>query len=296
MSLIDVNDTTDLNQLENDLTEAVGNKPADDANQVDQNAKPADANEVSRPDWIDEKFWTGNTEESAQKQHEAYLNLQSAHGRMANDLGVQRKLTDRILNLEEKRENDIQQNTPDPVEVSGADLLNNPTEALDTYLEQREAGQNDATSQRLSQLEAELANERFVARHPDFNQVAASSEFSDWVNQTPYRAALANSAQQGDMGSASALLDEFKASQPAKGLGTTEGDEGGEIAPVASGDLTEEARAAALESTSSGENQASGKTYSRAALMRLRVEKPDVYGDPAFQSEIMKAYSEGRVK
>jgi hypothetical protein len=61
----------------------------------------------------------------------------------------------------------------------------------------------------------------------------------------------------------------------------------------------EAARKVSLE-TSSGAGGSDGikkgKTYSRADLMRLRIEDPDSYYDDAFQAEILRAYNEGRVK
>ena len=285
MSLVDVTETHDLTQLEKDLTEAVTATPAPDGQ-----APTEDASNDDRPDWIEEKFWTGSVEGSAEKQHSAYMSLQSAHGRMANDLGTQRKLTDRILNLEEKRHNDLEVNTPaDELTISGADLLDKPAETLERYLSARDAGSQDATSIRLAELEGELAQNKFVARHADFNDVANSTEFSTWVNQNQYRLNLANAARENNWEAASILLDEFKATRPAPAGDETVDDNS---AP----NLTEEARQAGLESTSSSDSTVSRKIYSRAALMQLRVEKPNTYADPAFQEEIMLAYSEGRVK
>jgi hypothetical protein len=43
-----------------------------------------------------------------------------------------------------------------------------------------------------------------------------------------------------------------------------------------------------------GTGETSKKVYRRADLIRLRLENPDRYD--ALQDEIMKAYSEGRVK
>lgn len=287
MSLVDTKpETFDLNQLEKDITESISAKAPDGE---DPNAAST-TDDAERPDWIEEKFWTGDAEASAKKQHDAYISLQSAHGRMANDLGTQRKLTDRILNLEEKRTNDLEQNTPDPITISGADLLDKPTETLERFLDSRDNTAQDANSVRLDALEAGLAQERFVMRHTDFNEVANSPEFNDWVGKTAYRLNLASAAQQGNWQAATALLDEFKAGRPATTADPIVDDKAADA-------LTEEARAAALESTSSSSDPAKGgKIYSRAALMELRLKKPATYADEAFQAEIMQAYREGRVK
>jgi hypothetical protein len=60
---------------------------------------------------------------------------------------------------------------------------------------------------------------------------------------------------------------------------------------------TEGARKASLEGGSGNDAAApTGKVYRRADLIRLKMEKPQVYEDPGFQAEILLAYAQGRVK
>jgi hypothetical protein len=59
----------------------------------------------------------------------------------------------------------------------------------------------------------------------------------------------------------------------------------------------EKARAASLENGGAGGGgKPQGKIYKRADLIRLRIEKPSLYYSDEFQSEIMKAYNEKRVR
>jgi hypothetical protein len=94
-------------------------------------------------------------------------------------------------------------------------------------------------------------------------------------------------AAQGDWNTADALLSDFKEfqalAQPQQ----------------SSNQNLKAAQAASLESgkaSSSAVKGSTGPVISRADLMRLRLEKPDVYADPTFQAKIVQAYAEGRVK
>jgi len=266
-----------------DLTEAV-TAPAETPSDT-----PASTPETSdQPDWIEDKFWTGDVAESAAKQHDAYVSLQSSYGRMANDLGTQRKLTDRLLDL--KREDDLTQNTPAQTpEIDGVKLLDNPNETLDAYVSPKIAESNKEINERLAKMEAEIAQDNFVKKHPEAGTMGNDPDFVKWVNGSPYRASLGNAASQGDFLAADELLTEWKDRLAAVTPAAKEDAEEGEDPNLAA------ARAASLESNSGGKT-ASGKVYERNALIKLKLEKPHVYEDPKFQAEIMRAYAEGRVK
>lgn len=221
-----------------------------------------------------------------------YRNLEAAHGRMANDLGAQRQLSDRLLEL--KRNDDLGQNTPpkkpEKVNVTAADLLEKPTEALERFADSREAAVVAQVNDRLNRVEAALVQREFAAKHPDANTVAQSPEFIDWVKASPVRQRAAQAAVQGHFGAADDLLTEFKAIKPAK---AKEDDEKQE-------DNLTAARKSALDGGGAGGpdpgNKKSGKVYSRSDLMRLRIEKPETYYNEDFQQEITIAYAQGRVK
>lgn len=284
------NNAGDLSTLVNDLQEATANQPAPDGDPATQTTETSTD---SRPDWIDEKFWTGDVSESASKQHQSYLNLQTAYGRMANDLGNQRKLTDRLLDL--KRDTDLNRNTPEPVQVEGADLLDKPNETLDRFLEPRLKETTQQLQDRLAGIEAALAQQAFVSQHPDYNEIANDPQFGNWANATPYRAAAAQRAISGDYDAANELLTEYKLQRQTGNQQASNAD-AGNVGNAPSGDDVNGARAASLESTASGQSTASGKVYSRSDLIRLKLEQPAVYEDLKFQDEIMRAYAEGRVK
>jgi len=225
---------------------------------------------------------------------DVYRNTESALGRANNDLGTQRKLTDRLLDL--KRADDLQTNgsakpSTAPVEVSSTDLLSDPTKTLDQVIKSHPLIANSPTAQKLQQLEAQLAEQQFVAKHPDYANFVGNAEFDAWVQASPIRARAAQVAAAGDYAIAADLLTEYKSqARPA-------------AAAAAPAKTVEAARNVGLESgsaaapaNSAGGSGKAGKVYRRVDLINLKLTRPDFYSDPAFQAEIMQAYAEGRVK
>jgi len=270
-------------QLEKDLAEAV----------VQPAATPAQTPATPTPA-VDDRLPPKLRGKKLEDIVEMYTNLESQYGRMANDLGQQRKLTDRLLDL--KRETDLQSQTPPRVDLKGADLLENPAEALDRFLAAREASRTNETAQRLQELELRLARQTFTQRHPDYEQYSADQGFHAWVASSPYRQRVGQAAAQGDLGAADELLTEYKERQKAGASVPTPTPK----PPVNDGLAA--ARAASLESSAApsgdgaGRGKVAGKVYRRADLLLLKMQKPDVYYDDTFQAEILRAYSEGRVK
>lgn len=279
-SIVDVDNAPgDVEGLEKSLAEAVtADKRPDD--QRTNNMEPAAASQQKADPLAGTKFEGKGIEELL----DSYNNLQSAYGRMANDLGTQRKLTDQLLDL--KRDNDLQSNAQPLPKVDPAQLLDDPTQALDGYLAEREARNQRMYDERLAQMEAQMQADRFMQKHPDFMEVGQSEEFRAWAQATPVRNTAANLAAQGDWNAADALLNEYKSEIAKKGDPVKNAEREG----------IEAARKVGLESAASEGSTSSGKVYRRADLIELKLRKPHVYGDPAFQAEILKAYSEGRVK
>jgi hypothetical protein len=275
-SLVDATDTSgNLAQIEQDLAAAVLARPSE---------KPEVKKQEDKPVLDGDDIPTKLRGKSLTEVVGIYRDLESAYGRQANDLGTQRKLTDRLLDL--KRETDLGNNSaPEKVQIKSDELLENPTAALEKYNAPRDAEQ----AQRLAALEAQLAAQTFIGRHPDYQSYVNNPEFTDWVKASPTRARAAAVAAGGDWSAAADLLDEYKAIK-ASNVKKDEAEE--------TDDNLDDARKASLESSSQGTPGAKkgGKVYSRASLMKLRVEKPDAYYREDFQAEILQAYAEGRVK
>jgi len=283
----------DLAALEQTLKDATKKAPAS----APTGATQPEGQTTTKPDYIQEKFWNGNEVESLRKQAEAYPSLQSAYGRMANDLGTQRKLTDQLLALD-KRATDLE-GTPAAVKtapkVNARDLVDKPTETLDAYWKQREADLRAEMDAREQKYQAAAAERDFLAKHADFQIVTQSPEFMTWVHSSPLRQRAAALAGTGNYVVADELLTEYKivkgqapdkAAAPDRGTTTNSNTT-----------VNDAARKAVLETAAStGGAAGKGSTYRRSDLIKLKMEKPQVYADPAFQNEILRAYAEGRVK
>jgi hypothetical protein len=278
----------DLTALESTLKNATAGKP--DASAPTGTSKQSD--DASKPDWIEDKFWNGDLTESMQKQAQAYKPLQSTLGRMANDLGTQRKLTDQILALD-KRPDTSTPSAKTPPKVDPRALVDDPTATLDAYWQQREAALRKEFEDRQAQSNIVAAEHAFRTKHGDFDAVTSDPKFASWVKSSPLRTRAAALAGQGNYVIADELLTEYKALNGKAPAPAEDPNRGSDDA------ATDAARKAALESAAQSGGAGSGAkgpVYRRADLIKLKMEKPQVYSDPTFQNEILRAYAEGRVK
>lgn len=288
IEIIDTDNTPgDLNDLEKSLAEDVAARATAPANQQE----PAKGTPETAPeeDQIPEKYKGKQLKDVI----DMYENLHSAYGRMANDLGTQRKLTDQLLDL--KRADDLARNRPEPRKVSAEDILERPSETIEALVEQRLKATAEENEQRIRQVELELRQKQFVEKHPDYEKIAADPGFSQWIQANPYRARTALAAAQGDWDAGDYLLTEYKERTHKKPDAPAESAP----APSAYDAGIEAARKAQLESgsgNSASANRSGKRVYRRADLIALKLRKPHVYEDPDFQEEILRAYAEGRVK
>jgi hypothetical protein len=272
----------DLSQLEKDLSQAAQSRKT--ATVAKKQVKKVDE---SSNDDEDADLPVKLRGKSKREIAEMYGHLESSHGRMANDLGTQRKLTDRLLDL--KRDTDLHSNgAPQKVEIKSSELLENPTAALERFSQAREKTQEQRMAETGTAPRGAVSS---LISTPTISKSHRVPDFAQWVQASPIRVRAAQAVQAGDWSLAGDLLSEFKITRQ-KAQDEARG-------PV---DEEAEARAAAkkasLESGSQGNAGAKkgGKIYRRADLMRLKAERRDVYEDEDFQREILLAYAEGRVK
>jgi hypothetical protein len=289
VSLVDtVDGLGDLAAIEKELTEAVAQsasstKAGTSLANTPQTGNNTPIKQTLEGDDVPVKLRGKSLEEVAAM----YANLESAYGRQANDLGTQRKLTDRLLDL--KRESDLTSNSPrrELPSVRTNDLLENPAEVIDNIVSERVRAIQSENAAQLSQMEASLARDKFVAKHNDYQDVANDPEFVSWIQKSSYRMRAASAAYNGDWAAADELVSDYKERKPAPRKED----------PATNTEHLEAARAASLESgvAPEGASTKKGKTYKRTDLMRLRVEKPDLYYSDEYQAEILRAYAEKRV-
>lgn len=217
-----------------------------------------------------------------------YRNLESHQGRLANELGQQRRTLDQLLLS--KRASDLQSNGQDtPTELTAAELLERPTEAVSRVVDSHTRTQMQPLEQRLNSLEQALSVNALAAKHGnDWATTVQGQDFQTWAAKTPLRMAAVARARQGDITSADALLTEFKDSAPPK----TAAQLAAEMAQQQAGKVGLES----VQAGSDGGTAASGKIFRKQDLWALRVNDPDKYDSDEVQAAIMKAYAEGRVR
>jgi hypothetical protein len=274
------NNTDGLSQLEKDIQAAnlARNTKVKGSKEVKVETSSDEAEETDLP----EKY----RGKSKREVIEMHRNLESSHGRMANDLGTQRHLTDVLLGL--KRDRDLQANGGEKP-VTGDELLADPAKAIERTIAPREKAQHE----RIDNIEQQLRIQAFASQHPDYQSYVGNAEFDSWIRSSPIRVRAAASAAGGDWSSAGDLLTEFKAH---KAAGSKKVDDEVDEEPE---DNLKAARKVQLESSSQSASSGGkkvGKLYKRAEIMKLRLKKPDVYYSDEFQQEIVRAYAEGRVK
>jgi BMFP domain-containing protein YqiC len=238
---------------------------------------------VKTEDRTDPRFKGKSTEEVI----EMYRNLESHQGRLANELGQQRRTLDELLLA--KRASDLQTNGAEPSQaLTAADLLERPTEAVAKVVDDRTRSTLQPFEQRLMGIEARLAASAVANKHgANWEDTVKSAAFQTWAAKTPMRMNLVAAARSGNWDAADALLVEFKDMH-----GSTS------AAATAEQAAQEAARKATLEGTQAGSDggtAVTGKKYRQQDLWALRVNNPDEYEKPEVQAAIMRAYREGRV-
>lgn len=260
MALIDDND--ELTPV-NDISEL------DAEAQKQEAAAPAEAPEVKIPD----KYRGKSLEEIVEMHQQAERLI----GRQAQEVGEVRRLADQLLKQQ------LSQKQPEPIkEENELDFFEDPKLAVKKAVESHPdvlAAKQAAAQMRQLQTQAALAK-----KHPDFAEVVRDGEFIEWVKASPMRLnmyALADA--QYDFNAADELISTFKQIRTAKTQ---------QVQETATATRDKNLKAASVDTGGTGET--SKKIYRRADLIRLRLENPDRYD--ALQDEIMKAYTEGRVR
>lgn len=268
-----------VDQLEEDLTENLtGNV------EVEQGEAPEKSEDEGDNFEMPEKFRGKTAEEIAQ----IYLEEQSYRGKLENQLGEYRQMTDRLLNLEEKRVSDLEKGGAEDIDydIDPTELLSNPKEVLDAYLSKKLSSDEGYSQlqQRLDAIEKQTIQEQFANKHPDVQQVASDPAFQEWVNANPYRSNMAAQAVQNeDYASLDYLLTDYKERQ---GSAAAEPDN-------QKANEVQRAKSIVTETSSSGGTSNAGKVYSRREIVNMKINRPREW--EARQHEFTQAYLDGRV-
>lgn len=142
-----------------------------------------------------------------------YSELEKLNSRQAQTLGDYRKTIDEfIINPTHTTEANASEELPSPITVD--ELYDDPNAAVlkaveshPAIREARELKHSIEQDRRQSELDA------FAARHEDYNEIATSPEFQNWVVENPTRTDLFNRGNQYDFSAADALFSLYKAEQ-----------------------------------------------------------------------------------
>ena len=229
----------------------------------------AEAPKVEIPD-----KYRGKSLEDIVKMHQEAEKL---IGKQAQEVGEVRKLADELL----KQQLSTTQQVPTKEETE-VDFFEDPKKAVQSAVEKHPdvLAAKDAAL-RLKRMEAQA---KLQQKHPDLGEIVQNNDFVEWVKASPMRMKLyAEADTQFDTDAADELLSTFK---ELKAVRQQQSRSDGEAVRQQS------LKAAAVDVGGTGES--SKKVYRRADLIRLRMTDPARY--EALSDEIMKAYSENRVK
>jgi hypothetical protein len=269
MAIID-----ELDENDSQSQEEFSNITDTDTAQKVQETETDNAPEEVKDD-IPEKYRGKSVAEIARMHAEA----EKLIGKQANEVGELRKLTDEILKQQ------LASTQPKQQEETEVDFWSDP----DTYLNKKLETHPDILAARQLQIQQKMQQTASLLQknHPDFQQIASSQDFQDWVAKSKVRTELYVRADKDfDYDSADELLTSYKALRGVKQ----------EVAQQQVKDLADnrqkQLKAASVDS--GGGNETSRKIYRRSDLIRLKMTDPARYD--ALQPEIMAAYQEGRVK
>ncbi len=241
-------------------------------------------------DDLPEKY-KGKTVAEVARMH---MNAEKKLSQTGQELGTLRTLADQVLNLKKENVPQVPETPRKPITVD--EIFADPDTAIRQTIGQSDVAKKaEEASSKVDNLERQLALREFEARHPSYKNDLQDPAFQDWVANNPARVELFRRADSFDVHSADALWQMW--------------GEHNELANVkAKREQAQQKRREALDagktvSDASTDSPSKGPTYSRAKLMELQMKAHG--GDPAararwndqaFQGELLKAYSEGRVR
>lgn len=216
---------------------------------------------------------------------DSYVNLERELGRKAQEIGELRQLTDQIL----RQQISQPQTKPSEPELDDTDFFVDPKAAIEKAVASHPKirqfeEQTRFSIQQQQQAKAQRAEQAFKEKHGDFEDILKEEDFQKWVTSSPVRQQLFAQANANyDFYAGDELFSTYKELRKVK-----------QAQKEKQADETKASlRAASMPSGVSGQ-ESSVKVYRRADLIRLKMTDPSRYD--AMSDEILKAYSEGRVK
>ena len=227
-------------------------------------------------DDLPDKYQGKTTAEIARMHQE----LEKRLGQQSQEVGELRRHFDEYV----QTSINAQQSAPEAPVEEDVDFFADPARAMAQAIERH------PTLQQAQAVAAEMAKSQALAKlktnHPDMDEVLANSKFQDWVKASEIRTKMYQEAdQQYDFAKANELLNLYK--ERATVVEQTKVVE-------KQAQKNEIKKASTGTARSNPEGGTSRKVYRRRDIIELMNTDPARY--EALMPEIMKAYSEGRVK
>ncbi len=247
----------------------------------DVDTQASDTPEVDEPtsneDDLPEKYQGKSASEIAQMHRE----LEQRLGSQSQEVGELRKAFDEMVKSSIAAQQ--QPSAPEP-EANELDFFTDPNAAVN------QAISNHPSLKQAQAVAAEMAKSQSLAKlqaaHPDMKEVLQDNGFNEWVQKSNIRKQLFQQAdQQYDFEAANELLSLYKERK-----GVVQQTAAAE--KVAKKNEVKNASTGSARSNPEGQN--TKKVYRRRDIIELMNRDPKRY--EAMMPEIMKAYSEGRVK
>jgi hypothetical protein len=207
--------------------------------------------------------------------------LEKRLGQQSSEVGELRQAFDEMV----KNSMTAQQApTPEVTEVEDVDFFADPKAAVNAAIANNPVLRQMQEATVAAQKEKALV--AIQAKHSDMKEVLGSESFQTWVKGSQFRQNLFAQADSNyDFAAADELLTLYK---------DTQGVVKSQAAVEKVAKKAEIKRASTGTSRSNPEGQSTRKVYRRRDIIELMNRDPKRY--EAMQPEIMKAYSEGRVK
>ncbi len=232
--------------------------------------------DVEPEEELPDKYKNKSVSEIIQMHQEAEKLL----GRHSSEVGELRKIVDDFVkaNLDNSAHKQGDNVVDDEI-----DFFDDPKKAVE------QAIANNPALKEVTNLNKQLKEQAFMNRlnteFPEHTELVNDQEFTDWVTASKVRQSLyAQAANNYDWDSAEELLSNWRAISGVKK----------KAQETQKADLKQERQKASTGSSKASGESKSRKIYRRADIINLMRTDPERYAQ--LSDEIMKAYSEGRVR
>lgn len=217
---------------------------------------------------------------SAAEVARMHQELEKRLGQQSQEVGELRRAFDEMVKGSIQQQN----SAPEQPEVDEIDFFTDPQSAV------ARAIANHPSLKRAEAMAVEMNKSQSLAKlkaaHPDMKEVLSDTGFQEWVGKSQFRQQLFQNADANyDFAAADELLTLYKERQGVVA-------QAAQVEKVAQ--KNELKKASTGSARSNPEGQTTRKIYRRRDIIELMNRDPKRY--EALSDEIMKAYSEGRVR